>query len=1560
MANNTINANLNVTDEGSTVKQRIKDMQGLNAETEKLNKHRSAAVYKAESMDYGVARALSGGGTGAAGRDFAKEAQGLSGLVHVYATFAANLFAVSAAFRALSDSADTTNMIKGMDQLGAQTGRSLGTIAKSLQMASDGAISMRDAIEATTKGAAAGLSGKQMLQMAEVARKASQALGMSMPEALSRLSRGVAKLEPELLDELGLYTKLEKANQDYARSIGKTVTQLTDFEKRQAFANAVLKEGIDKFSSINIDVNPYDKLLASLKNVAQSGLEVVNNLLTPLVSLLANSPTGLSIVLAGIGTLLLKQAIPALGQFRKSIAATAEESRLNFAKIYHEQQRSLGDLAGDAANNAESAYRASSTVRKQVEALKTSANTAWDSSKKKWSELASKNPFELTSAEIRSLEDRVKTLAKTNAAEAAALKEHVNKMKELRGGAGAVGDVAQAAVEAGTTGVFTTPKQNEILYNRQLQQASADAIKTRVAEVQSIYGSRAAFAALRSELDKAKAGMLEVQAGTDALGNAIMAKVPSIGGIKAAFIGLGASLEIIGTKIAKTLEVIGPYAMAIGIAIEAFSLLNDWMSKSKRELDAFNKATETSKDAVDNVTRTLDQLARKDPISRSTISGIFALSNAMMELKDATDASIYTQEKFKASLSGHWWDRAKENILSLFGKDTDTQLAETLAASVDSAMKIFTESGQSKEAAAAFKKALGVESLDAETVAKAFKENENAVTNYQKAQTELNSKLAATSSRLQSFKSATEQSTKAYQEFIQATANTNPLFKVGATLEDVVFSMEAVTKDGIKGINAAFDDLVKSPEKFALFGQEFAQQFVDMRKEFTTTFVAYERYNKGIEALDKEKEGIEAKIKVSERYAANNPEQSRQEIALAQQQLKEVDLKKSSLRAPDTKIFEDAKNLFLSGIDKAAVKSNEIIVTALGQAAEKAALTIAQAKLGALTGENAAVEATRLKREEISIQIRAIDVNINLIKANEELKAIIEENTASREASKTEGKTADQISFDKSAKLAATAVKDILLKGGSLTKLPDLGDAVANLILKTRLSGPDRQIGQQQAAKTELKGKDTGAVIEGLRTQLQGQLQDYEKLTTAQNAIKTQEISRLSILNGITNAGNKETLQQQADLENAILENKQYIERQGIVDAISSAAVAGKQNEIEKGIQLLMLVVERQKGERDNKGLQDKLKLYDQQQAIIKATREETHKGNELTQRFNDQALSNDKAILDLKVSQNRITDEQAQTEKFALETRSATLDYEKSILKVQQDRSNELDAINRKIQIVGDNKGEVDKLEAEKKAIESRYNRELELIATTKVAKDDLITQDSLLTVHQKGVEDVFKSSFASMADALTEFAKTGKLNFQSLIQDMLANLLKFELQYQMSALYKGMNAESGGMGVLGFLKGLTGPQGGYGGGVDSTSSYVNAGGGDASLLASAKGTAWDNGVQKFAKGGLVTSPTMFKFASGTGLMGEAGPEAIMPLKRDGSGNLGVTTGASHPKVDVVVNNYGNQQATTNETVDSRGNRKIEVIVGDMVADQIGRAGSNAQQAMTMNYGARPTLVRR
>lgn len=49
---------------------------------------------------------------------------------------------------------------------------------------------------------------------------------------------------------------------------------------------------------------------------------------------------------------------------------------------------------------------------------------------------------------------------------------------------------------------------------------------------------------------------------------------------------------------------------------------------------------------------------------------------------------------------------------------------------------------------------------------------------------------------------------------------------------------------------------------------------------------------------------------------------------------------------------------------------------------------------------------------------------------------------------------------------------------------------------------------------------------------------------------------------------------------------------------------------------------------------------------------------------------------------------------------------------------------------------------------------------------------------------------------------------------------------------------------------------------------------------------------VMPFAKGGVVSSPTTFGMRGGTGLMAEAGPEAIMPLARGADGRLGVRGG--------------------------------------------------------------------
>ncbi len=70
---------------------------------------------------------------------------------------------------------------------------------------------------------------------------------------------------------------------------------------------------------------------------------------------------------------------------------------------------------------------------------------------------------------------------------------------------------------------------------------------------------------------------------------------------------------------------------------------------------------------------------------------------------------------------------------------------------------------------------------------------------------------------------------------------------------------------------------------------------------------------------------------------------------------------------------------------------------------------------------------------------------------------------------------------------------------------------------------------------------------------------------------------------------------------------------------------------------------------------------------------------------------------------------------------------------------------------------------------------------------------------------------------------------------------------------------------------------------------------------IASARGNVFANGaVTPFADGGIVNAPTLFPMRGGTGLMGEAGPEAIMPLARGPDGKLGVRGGGG---VNVTVN---------------------------------------------------------
>jgi phage-related minor tail protein len=98
------------------------------------------------------------------------------------------------------------------------------------------------------------------------------------------------------------------------------------------------------------------------------------------------------------------------------------------------------------------------------------------------------------------------------------------------------------------------------------------------------------------------------------------------------------------------------------------------------------------------------------------------------------------------------------------------------------------------------------------------------------------------------------------------------------------------------------------------------------------------------------------------------------------------------------------------------------------------------------------------------------------------------------------------------------------------------------------------------------------------------------------------------------------------------------------------------------------------------------------------------------------------------------------------------------------------------------------------------------------------------------------------------------------------------------------------------------------------------------------AQGGAFSQGkVMPFARGGIVSQPTNFPMRGGRGLMGEAGPEAIIPLARGPDGRLGVQAGGGRA-VNVVMNV---------STPDVQGFQRSQA----QVAAQVGRALARGQR---------------
>lgn len=659
----------------------------LNKELDKTEKATRKASAAQSEHDYKLNQGVTG--VSSASKSFSKLTQtigsGPNGLVGAYATLAANAFAVSAAFNALRSAAQVEQVLKGLEVQGARTGKTLTNTAKEVEALARGSLSAADAMQTVAQASAAGFSPRSIKELTAAAQNASIALGRNMPDAMDRIVKGTTKLEPELLDELGIMVKLDEASTKYANKLGKTAASLTSVEKRQAFLNAVLEESNTKFGGLSesVDANPYDQLAASFSNLITKILNLTSALgITSIVAAFANNTGLLVSAIILFGSTISRSLLPGL----YSMAEAARDSSEALAQKAATQREAVAASEAQAVAEAKAAAAAARTLNvveknKQVykdyaQNLKDGTATQAEQTKVLRSltgqisyysrvaqDAASSDAQKQAAAQFVAVLEQQKTqvislgIAEANSARISveARKQIVQaRMLELAmtKRAAAEGALADAIQLAGTGNLRNAYKEltlSVIEYNA-AQKLAARGNTSIWATTAALLGSvqTAATGAATATIAYARAngamtpvvGILALVRGAWAgLTSSIAAAGGVMGAARVSMFALAGGAKVLGAALLNAIPIIGQIIFVLQLVIEYGSQLWDWMFPPPAGQDALDKATES----LDEVIKRLDETAKrsssifadKGASAAQSAQAYSAMSNSVKEVADS-------------------------------------------------------------------------------------------------------------------------------------------------------------------------------------------------------------------------------------------------------------------------------------------------------------------------------------------------------------------------------------------------------------------------------------------------------------------------------------------------------------------------------------------------------------------------------------------------------------------------------------------------------------------------------------------------------------------------------------------------------------------------------------------------------------------------------------------------------------------------------------------------------------------------------------------------------------
>ena len=342
MAKNKVYIDIVVDDKGTTKKVAV-DAATLGGSLDKASK-------SSRTFDRNIKGAAQASANGT--KNFSKMAQGMTGgLVPAYAAFAAQVFALTAAFNFLKNAADLENLRKSQVNFAQSSGLAIKSLTGQLREASGGMLGFQEAAQAAAIGVAKGFSGLQLEQLTEGAAKAAGALGRGFDDTFDRLLRGVSKAEPELLDELGITLRLEEATQRYGDAIGKSRDELTSAERSQAVFNETMRQLNATFGDQDTYVNPFIILSKTFEDIIQKIQTKLLPAFTAFANVINQNATAAAVAFGALATIILAN-IAGLGPALKSVMVGLGTKFMGSARSIRDTFTGLTGAVGSGISRA--------------------------------------------------------------------------------------------------------------------------------------------------------------------------------------------------------------------------------------------------------------------------------------------------------------------------------------------------------------------------------------------------------------------------------------------------------------------------------------------------------------------------------------------------------------------------------------------------------------------------------------------------------------------------------------------------------------------------------------------------------------------------------------------------------------------------------------------------------------------------------------------------------------------------------------------------------------------------------------------------------------------------------------------------------------------------------------------------------------------------------------------------------------------------------------------------------------------------------------------------------